>query len=511
MAKLVLFEVSEHEWYVFLDVERVVKSAGAIISTVNDFENIDEVEEDKRQAFFLSSANRTDLYRGLIKDDVLDEIIWYDLKPNERNIMKKLLVSYDILMELDGGSSRSKLYGVPALFRSGHLDQGVGSKPNDLELHVVSRFHQAIPVGTIERLMAFLHRELSPKAPSPSLVRQNASVINIAGKGKASVHFNRRRSELFWVFRSKEPVALARLCIKNLELLFDSAHRRVNAGRAHSTLAHCSSCDTQDGVEMILHKDWILDEASPASGDISLPITHAFCVECDTEGMQEDTEWRRAPKQEERNQPRNSKRRMDRGCHERCDIFISHAGEDKGRVAEPLHRALSWWGLNCFLDFKSIRMHEESSASQMIKAMKDARIGIFILSPEFATKGWPMFELRTFLERVENRSSETPYLLPVFFRLSADECKSFFNSINWFFRRHTAILRSSKFVQQHINQHGSTTILRDDLHKISSDHPGVNSYREEDRRRTRLDDGVIIQNIVDTILKHAHDHGIHLN
>ncbi len=61
----------------------------------------------------------------------------------------------------------------------------------------------------------------------------------------------------------------------------------------------------------------------------------------------------------------------------------------------------------------------------MIAAMESALCGVFIMSPEFLAKKWPMKELYCFLKRQEEAKKagcKLPNLFPVFYRLSLEEC-----------------------------------------------------------------------------------------
>ncbi|CDF36327.1 TIR domain-containing protein [Chondrus crispus] len=109
------------------------------------------------------------------------------------------------------------------------------------------------------------------------------------------------------------------------------------------------------------------------------------------------------------------------------DVFISHAGPDKLTIANPLFDKLRGEGFSCFLDKKSMKAGDCAS-EEMIPAMESVKIGVFILSPEFAARRWPMKELRCFLRRRRDARSSgaaPPILIPVFYRLGVSECRSF--------------------------------------------------------------------------------------
>ncbi|CDF38694.1 WD40-repeat containing protein [Chondrus crispus] len=107
------------------------------------------------------------------------------------------------------------------------------------------------------------------------------------------------------------------------------------------------------------------------------------------------------------------------------DVFISHAGPDKLLIARPLSEKLQAHGLNCFLDKTSMEPGD-CGEDEMTQAMESAKVGVFILSPEFAARKWTMRELRCFLHRRKEAISSgmrPPTLIPVFYRLSIRECR----------------------------------------------------------------------------------------
>ena len=107
------------------------------------------------------------------------------------------------------------------------------------------------------------------------------------------------------------------------------------------------------------------------------------------------------------------------------DVFISYAGEDKATVAAPLYGALEECGIQTFFDRKELKVDIKDS-EVITHAMKTARCGVFILSPEFTAEEWSMQELRCFLDRYEeaiNEGTTPPLLFPVFYRLPWDDCK----------------------------------------------------------------------------------------
>lgn len=203
---------------------------------------------------------------------------------------------------------------------------------------------------------------------------------------------------------------------------------------------------------------------------------------------------------------------------ERFDVFISHAGPDKLRIAEPLYRALEREGLRCFLDYKCLEPGTERAGPLMERALAEAQIGIFILSPEFATRWWPMHELDVLLKRNANESgdaSSQPTLVPVFFRLDVYQCRNYYERSgnetgeevgSGKFRDD---LNGSDSVGKEPGKQNSVQHLSGRLRDIAQ-FPGIESFPAGTDRdeRARLSDASIAQNVVEKVLNDAIRRGL---
>ena len=104
------------------------------------------------------------------------------------------------------------------------------------------------------------------------------------------------------------------------------------------------------------------------------------------------------------------------------DVFISHAGNSADK---PFARALkqilerTGWGLRIFLDDDSLVPGGDPNRS-MLLAMETTQVAVILFSTEFFRRPATKSELKLLLERQRQRRAE---LLPVFLRLTVEECK----------------------------------------------------------------------------------------
>ena len=83
---------------------------------------------------------------------------------------------------------------------------------------------------------------------------------------------------------------------------------------------------------------------------------------------------------------------------QRCDVFISHASEDKESFVRPLAAELKRLGLTVWYDETTLKIGDTLS-SKIDEGLTSARFGIVILSPAFFAKNWPKKELGGLLAR----------------------------------------------------------------------------------------------------------------
>jgi len=105
----------------------------------------------------------------------------------------------------------------------------------------------------------------------------------------------------------------------------------------------------------------------------------------------------------------------------RWDVFISHASEDKDRIARPLAEALRASGISVWYDEFSLKMGD-SLRGAIDFGLVNSRYGIVILSKSFFAKHWPTQELNGLFGREVGNQR---VILPVWHDVSAEEVRSF--------------------------------------------------------------------------------------
>lgn len=99
------------------------------------------------------------------------------------------------------------------------------------------------------------------------------------------------------------------------------------------------------------------------------------------------------------------------------DVFISHATEDKEKVARPLAEALRNNGLDVWFDEYSLKIGDNLRES-VDNGIKTSRYGILILSKSFFEKQWTRKELDAFFAR---EITGQKVILPVWHELSFED------------------------------------------------------------------------------------------
>jgi hypothetical protein len=107
------------------------------------------------------------------------------------------------------------------------------------------------------------------------------------------------------------------------------------------------------------------------------------------------------------------------------DVFISHASEDKDRVARPLRDALARLGVTVWLDEAQMRIGH-SLRRKIDDGIRSSRFGVVILSEAFLRKGWTNHELDGLVTRTVAGEQS---LLPIWHDLDAAQVRAFSPSL----------------------------------------------------------------------------------
>jgi hypothetical protein len=102
----------------------------------------------------------------------------------------------------------------------------------------------------------------------------------------------------------------------------------------------------------------------------------------------------------------------------RFDAFISHASEDKTRVARPLARRLQNLGLNVWYDEFSIKLGDSVSGS-IDRGLSKSDYGVVNLSKRFFQKIWPRDELNALISKQVRKNKRI--IIPVRHNISEGE------------------------------------------------------------------------------------------
>lgn len=103
------------------------------------------------------------------------------------------------------------------------------------------------------------------------------------------------------------------------------------------------------------------------------------------------------------------------------DVFISHASEDKARIAVPLKAALEQAGISAWIDLEQIKLGD-SFPSAIDLGLQRCRFGLLLLSPRFFQKPWAKAELDAFLA-MELSAAGQKRLLPIVCDMSFDDLR----------------------------------------------------------------------------------------
>lgn len=107
------------------------------------------------------------------------------------------------------------------------------------------------------------------------------------------------------------------------------------------------------------------------------------------------------------------------------DVFISHASEDKEKVAIPLREALVELGVSVWLD-KTELVVGDSLRRKIDQGIRSSRFGIVVLSTQFFAKGWTNHELDGLVTKTV-AGEQT--LLPIWHGITGEEVRAYSPSL----------------------------------------------------------------------------------
>lgn len=103
------------------------------------------------------------------------------------------------------------------------------------------------------------------------------------------------------------------------------------------------------------------------------------------------------------------------------DIFLSYAGEDREALARPLARELRARGLSVWFDDFELSVGD-SLRAKIDDGLRDAAVGVVLLSPAFFGKQWPQRELDALTSR---ETSGGAAVLPIWHNVNADAVRAY--------------------------------------------------------------------------------------
>lgn len=110
---------------------------------------------------------------------------------------------------------------------------------------------------------------------------------------------------------------------------------------------------------------------------------------------------------------------------EKFDVFISHAFEDKERVARPLAHVLREKGLEVWYDEFTIRIGDKLR-HKIDQGIANSQFGVIVLSEDFFKKGWTNHELDGLVTRSVSSDQD---ILPIWHGLSKKEVMAYSPSL----------------------------------------------------------------------------------
>lgn len=370
---------------------------------------------------YMSAKDLRDLEMGIVSRTTL-YTFWEGYGEDVKVVMLDVLCQFDLLIRLRGNteSGDDDIFAIPALLPRTKEFQW-SSVPGEVELCVITEFDKSMPIGLRGRIITNLHNKFSAAQRDARFIRPDAAIIVTKEGGRVFLEFLDAERKLVWRFRSRSPVITTKLCLQGFNNFMNEPFRKVNMKHSHSIFHDCcvslQGCQGKGTIRIRLDSKWIEDQKGN-----QFPSAICHCEACERPWRTEEST--KVLFQTSQAFPNSGLSHNISINYRPFDAFVSHAGPDKFCLAQPLQQALEQINIHTFLDVEHLQISNDKAPPLMERALAESNIGIFILSPEFAARQWPIIELQHFLKRNrENIGNSRPVLLPVFYRLEVAECE----------------------------------------------------------------------------------------
>ncbi|BFG41000.1 hypothetical protein CerSpe_272740 [Prunus speciosa] len=129
---------------------------------------------------------------------------------------------------------------------------------------------------------------------------------------------------------------------------------------------------------------------------------------------------------------RASSSSVPRAIQWKYDVFLSFRGEDtRKRFTAHLNEELKYLGIKTFLDNPELEIGK-SIPAELSSAIKQSRLAIIVISPNYASSTWCLDELLQILQCMEARDT----VLPIFYDLEPSDVRKQTGSFAKAFRYH---------------------------------------------------------------------------
>lgn len=127
------------------------------------------------------------------------------------------------------------------------------------------------------------------------------------------------------------------------------------------------------------------------------------------------------------------------------DVFLSFRGETRRTFTDHLFKALKDRGINVFRDHEIERGIDLPSI--LSNAIKESKIAIIVLSPDYASSTWCLQELSKAFEQMKDWKT-IQRIIPIFYNVEPSDVRKQRGTFDESFKKHEENLIEHKRLQQ---------------------------------------------------------------
>lgn len=257
-GSMILFEVSDLDYFVSVHTEKVLAAISAVVgpptaaSRALPWQRREMLEEE-----------------GMLSVETLG-ILWSNIDEPNRDVLLDILCDVDFIVKLEWHIGGLHVVGIPHLLpveadaTGATLARRWGSPLRSQDFDVTTELSELFPPGLFRSLIANLHRTVGDSRTGVAYIRADAAIFELYGGGRVFVRcWKKTPSSLAsglirWSFRGEAPVDIGHRCLRQFrKALYNQVRPLHGQQERHLIISDCQHCGGPESVKFEIPRSWL--------------------------------------------------------------------------------------------------------------------------------------------------------------------------------------------------------------------------------------------------------------